>query len=249
MLKFIDARCRLGLPAVPKEGVPYRTEEIMELMDRCHIEKAIAYHLDAEKVSLQYGNAELVRMTEGNDRFLRQWVAIPSFLGEFPEPDAMIAQMKQQNVTSLRLSPKSGHFSMRPHSAGRLMEKIAECHIPVFMDLESEVDPKDVYTICKDYPDVNFVFCRSSYGLNRILAGVLDNCPNFHLGAGNYLVHNGISLFCKYYGAEKLVFDTGLPDSSAASAVSLILYADISQEEKELIAHGNIERLLAGVRL
>ena len=249
MLNFIDASCRLGRPGVPKEGTPYTPEEILEVMDRCHIGKAIVYHHVAQKASVTDGNAELVRITEGNDRFLRQWCVMPSHFGEFPSPEELAKQMKENGVKTLRLCPKSGNFSLRPYAAGKLMDMIAQCHVPVFMDLESELEPADVYGLCQDYPEVNFVFCRPSYGLNRILAGVFDTCPNCYLGAGNYLVHGGIRLHCKYYGAEKLVFDTGLPESSASSAVALISYAEISQEEKELIAHGNIQRLLAGVTL
>lgn len=249
MLKFIDARCRLGMPAVPKEGTPYTTDEILEVMDRCHIEKAIAYHHVAQKAAVEYGNSELVRMTEGETRFLRQWCVIPSHLGEFPEPAELAKQMKENHVTSLRLSPKTAGFSLRPYASGKLMDMAADCHVPIFLDMESEIDPQDMYTLCRDYPDVNFVFCKPAYGWNRVLAGVFDTCPNCYLGAGNYLVHGGIQLHCKYYGAERLVFDTGLPESSASSAVSLICYADISQEEKELIASGNIQRLLDAVKL
>jgi len=249
MLKFIDASCRLGMPAVPKEGTPYTPEAILEVMDRCHVEQAIAYHYVAQKTSITDGNAELIRITEGNNRFLRQWCVMPSHFDEFPAPEELAKQMKENNVTSLRMCPKSGNFSLRPYAAGKLMDMAAQCHVPIFMDLESEVEPTEVYTLCKDYPEVNFVFCRPSYGLNRILAGVFDTCPNCYLDAGNYLVHGGIKLFCQHYSAEKLIFATGLPESSASSAVSLICYADISREEKELIASGNIQRLLDGVTL
>lgn len=249
MLKFIDARCQLGLPPIVKEGTPYTPEEILEVMDRCHIEKAIVHHNAAIRSSLAFGNEELVRITEGEPRFLRQWCAIPSHLGEFPEPVELAKQMKENHVTSLRLSPKTNGYSLRPYASGKLMDMVAQCHIPIFIDLETEIDPAGLYTLCQDYPAVNFVFCKPAYGMNRYLAGIFETCPNCYLGAGNYLVHGGIKLHCRYYGAEKLIFDTGLPDSSASSAVSLILYADISREEKELIAHGNIQRLLDAVTL
>ena len=248
MLKFIDARCRLGIPATQKEGTPYRTDEIIEVMDRCHIEKAIAYTAP-DPADPHAGNRELLRLTEGNPRFLRQWQAIPSATGEFLQPEALLAEMKANHVTSLRLSPITCRFSMEPYCVGKLMNAAADCHIPVFLDLETELDPKTMYNLCQTYPDVNFVFCKPAYGWNRVIAGVAETCPNFHVGAGNYLVHGGIKLFCQHYGAKQLVFDTGLPVSCATSAVPLICYADISQEEKELIAHGNIERLLDGVCL
>lgn len=248
MLKFIDARCRLGVPAVQKEGTPYQTDEILEVMDRCHIAQAIAYTA-TDGTDPHQDNRELLRLTEGNPRFLRQWQAMPSVLGDFPQPEALIAEMKANGVTSLRLSPKTCGFSLAPFCIGKLMDAVAECRIPIFLDMETDVDPKTMYTLCQTYPNVNFVFCKPAYGWNRVIAGVAETCPNFHVGAGNYLVHGGIKLFCQDYSAEKLIFDTGLPESCATSAVPLICFADISQEEKELIAHGNIEHLLGEVRL
>lgn len=248
-MKFIDASIQLGRRCLPREGAPNTTDEILEVMERCHIEKAIAYHAIAKEGGMADGNAEILKITGGNTPFLPQWCAMPSTFGEFMTPDVLFAKMKEHGVKTLRLLPKTCGYSLRPYALGKLMEAAADCHVPVFMDLETEVEPADMYTICQDYPEVNFVFCRPSYGQNRILAGVFDTCPNCYLGAGNYLVHGGIQLHCRYYGAQRLVFDTGLPDSSATSAVSLICYADISQEEKELIASGNIQRLLDGVTL
>jgi hypothetical protein len=54
---------------------------------------------------------------------------------------------------------------------------------------------------------------------------------------------------CEYFGAERMIFDTGLPTGSATAAVSLICYAEISEEEKALIASGNLERMLGEVKL
>ena len=55
MKKFIDAGCRLGMPAVPG-AQPWQTEQILELMDRCRIEKAIACHEVALRGEVMPGN-------------------------------------------------------------------------------------------------------------------------------------------------------------------------------------------------
>lgn len=249
MLKFIDARCALGRAGVVREGAPHCKEDILELMQRCNIEKAIAFHIMAKEGEMKAGNEQLLKETEGDSRFIRQWCAMPSTFGEFLSVEELFAGMKQHNVTSLRLLPKTCGYSTRPYALGKLMEAAAECHVPVFLNLFEELVTDETYDLCKDYPDVNFIFCNASYRENRFLGPILDQCPNFYLGIGNYVVHGGLKSFCEHYGAERMIFDTGLPTGSATAAVSLVCYAEISDEEKELIAHGNIERLLAGVRL
>ena len=248
MLKFIDARCQVGRRGMFQVGEPVTHEDILELMDRCHIEKAIAYHAIAKEGEMAGGNMELVNLTEGDDRFIRQWCAMPSAFGEFMSVEELFAGMKQYHVTSLRLLPKFCGYSLRPYALGKMMAAAADCKVPVFINLE-ELDVEGLYTLCKDYPDVNFIVGNTAYRMNREFGPILDTCPNFYVATGNYVSHTGIKTFCDHYGAERLIFDTGLPTGSATAAVSLISFAEISMEEKQLIAAGNIERLLSEVTL
>ncbi|MBP3634299.1 MAG: hypothetical protein J6J43_06975 [Oscillospiraceae bacterium] len=249
MLRFIDARCMLGNRCIIREGDPNTKEDILELMDRCHIEKAVVYHAMAKESELPGGNMALVEETKDNDRFIRQWCALPSYFGEYLSAEDFFAAMKEHHVTSMRLLPKTCGYSLRPHVIGKLMDLAAQCRMPVFISLFEELTSDEVYDLCKAYPDVNFVVGNTGYRENRRLGPAVEQCDNLYLGTGNYVAHCGVELFCKYYGAERLVFDTGLPTGSATAAVSLIGYAEISREEKELIAHGNIERLLGEVTL
>jgi len=248
-MKFFDARCMLGTRGVIREGEPVTHEDILELMDRCHIEKAIAFHAMAKQADVPSGNEALLELTKDDPRFVRQWCVMPSAFGEFMDVPELFASMKANDVTSIRLLPKTCGYSLKPYALGKLMDAAAQCNMPVFLNLGEELLTAQIYDLCQDYPHVKFVISNISYRENRFLGPVLDTCPNLHLGVGNFLVHGGLRLLCKYYDVNRLVFDTGLPTGSATSAVSLVCYAEISEEEKELIAHGNIERLLAEVKL
>ena len=248
-MKFLDARIELGQCCMLREGAPGTTGEILEIMERCGIEKAIVSHAIAREAEMQAGNEELLKITGEGTPFLRQWYAMPSVFGEFPEPQELFQQMKRYDVTSLRLMPKKCNYLLKPYVLGKLMAAAADCHVPVFMTLHDDIAPEEIYDLCKDYPDVNFVICGIDYRQNRVIGPILEQCPNFYFGTSNYVVHNGLKLLSEYCGVDRLVFESGLPTGSATAAVSLIHYAEISEEEKELIAHGNMERLLSGVTL
>ena len=72
MLRFLDAKCMIGRRNAPREGSPVTREDFLEIMDRCRIEKAIAYHAMAAEYDMMEGNHALVEETAGIDRFLRQ---------------------------------------------------------------------------------------------------------------------------------------------------------------------------------
>ena len=157
--------------------------------------------------------------------------------------------MKMHHVSSLRLLPKKCNYPLQPYVLGKLMNAVADCHVPVFLTLHEDIAPNEVYALCKDYPDVNFVICGIDYRQNRILGPILEQCPNFYFGSSIYVVHGGLKLLSDYGYTDRLIFESGLPTGSATAAVSLIHYAEISTEEKELIAHGTMERLLSEVTL
>ena len=247
MLQFIDAGCKLGMPAVPG-AQPWQTEQILELMDRCRIEKAIAYHEVAIQGEVQPGNLLMAEEAAKNDRFLPQWCVLPHAFGEFMDAAALNSAMKANGVTSLRIAPQTFHHTMERHCMGELMDMAAQCHVPVFFSY-AQAQGDGMYDLCTTYPEVNFVVTETAYALNRWLGPVLDSCDNLYVGTGNYVVHRGLKTFADYYGAEKLIFTTGLPAGSATAAVSLIALSELSNEQKALVSRGNIERLLSRVQL
>lgn len=247
MLKFIDAGCRLGRPAAPGD-MPWEKAQIVELMDRCRIEKALAYHIVAKDGEVTDGNNLLMEEIKGDDRFEPQWCVLPHTFDEFMTAAQLYKAMKENGVRTMRIAPKNYAHDTRPHAMGDLMAMAADCKVPVFLDYGEAVGD-ELYDLCTMYPNVKFVITNTSYGLNRFLGPILDNCPNLILATGNYVVHTGLELMCRYYSAERMVFNTNLPFGSAAAAVSLVCFANISDEEKQLIAYGNLEKLLSEVSL
>ena len=248
-MKFIDARCQLGRRGVLREGEPVTKADILELMDRCHIEKAVAYHAMTHEGDVKAGNGLLLEETAGDDRFIRQWCGMPSAFGEFMSVEDLLAGMKSNAVSSIRLFPRTHGYSLRPYAMGKFMAAMAECRVPVFMTYAESGTDDALYDLLTAYPDVNFVISDISYREERKMFPILQQCKNLYIGTGNYVVHGGVKTMCEYFGAERLIFDTGLPTGSATAAVSLICYAEISEEEKELIAHRNLERMLSEVKL
>lgn len=247
-MRFVDASCRLGRPAAPKEDMPWETEKILQLMDHCHIDTAYAYHVVATTGETADGNELLMEEIAATEKLQPQWCVLPAAYDEFFSPERLHEKMKAGGVKTLRIAPRTFSHSAAPYAMGQLMDLAADCHVPVFFDY-GEAPGDEMYALCSAYPRVNFVVTNTAYGLNRFLGPVLDVCDNLYVGTGNYVVHNGLQNFCKYYSADRLIFNTNLPTASATAAVSLVCLADLSREEKEKIACGNFERLLSEVRL
>ena len=113
MEKFVDAGCRLGRPQIPNHQ-PWQTEKILELMDRCRIEKAIVHHVVALEGPILEGNELTVQAAAACDRFIPQWCIMPNAFGEFMDVHTLHAALKENGVTTFRIAPLTYDHSMQP---------------------------------------------------------------------------------------------------------------------------------------
>ena len=98
------------------------------------------------------------------------------------------------------------------------------------------------------YPEIPFMVGGVGYRTQRTVVPLLENFINVYLSIGNpYAVHRVIENMVGKFGAERFLFGTGFPDADPMPAVTMLMYAEISDEEKALIGSGNLERLIGGI--
>lgn len=248
MIKFIDANCMIGPRQLVREGALKSTQEILSLMEELGIFKAIAYHGVCKEADLMLGNQLLIQESH-DENFIMQWGVMPDIWGGFYCIEDLAEEMKLHNIRCVRLFPKTYQYSLEPYVSGELLTFLVSHKIPVFINLSELNSWEELYKLCMSYPDGIFVLCETSYDGLRSLVPIMEHCHNLFLETSTLSMHQSIRDFCFHFGAQRLIFGSGVPTHSMAAAVSLIRYADITQKEKELIASKNIERLLKEVAL
>ena len=96
--------------------------QIVELLDRCHIEKALAYHIVAKEGEVTDGNNLLMEEIKGDDRFEPQWCALPHTFDEFMTPDELHKAMKAMRKTGHKVLAVSGGVSCNTGLRRQLQE-------------------------------------------------------------------------------------------------------------------------------
>lgn len=249
MLTLFDVNCRIGAGPADREGAPRGLTGLMALMDEFHVTKALVHHSISVFSDPGAGNAILIKETAENDRFLRQWAALPPLWDCAPTPDALLEAMKAKGVSAVRLFPAQYGHSLKRYAAGALLDALAEKNVPVFIGLDQLRDWDALYDLCKDYPANRFVLCAPGYRCLRWIAPIMESCDNLWMETSNFVTHNGFREFCKYVGADRLLFGSGCPEQSVAAAASQLLLADLNEADKRKIASENAEKLLGEVRL
>ncbi|MBQ8004651.1 MAG: amidohydrolase family protein, partial [Oscillospiraceae bacterium] len=133
-------------------------------------------------------------------------------------------------------------------SCGELFTALEEHQIPLLLPL-SRVggDFNAVHNIMKEHKELRVILTGVGYTTMRDVYPLLAMFPNLYISTSVYRGFEGIEDTVERFGANRLVFGSGMPSVSGASSVALLTYARISDEDKALIGSGNIKRLLSEV--
>ena len=253
MLSFFDCNAAIGRWKHPPLGGYETAGELEAVLDYLAVDRAVVYHAQAHEVHPTVGNGLLMESLAGHERLLPSWVIFPHFTGEMPEPEVLVSDMLQQRVHIARLMPGyDGHrFSLEPWSAGLLLKELAARRLPVLIDFmffrRDDPDWKLLHDLCYRYPALPIILTGWSGLASRSFYPLCQACPNLHLDTSGYALFRGLEAFCREVGARQLLYGSGLPYRAAGTAMTTITHAMVSDEEKSLIAHGNLGRLLEEV--
>lgn len=253
MLRFLDCNAAIGRWKHPALGSYETAAELQDVLDYLRVDGAIVYHAYAHEIHPSIGNEQLMVELDGHPRLMPSWVVFPHFTGEMPPAEELVDGMLGRGVRVARLLPGyDGHrFSMEPWCAGPLLQALATRRLPTIIDFmffrRDDPDWKLLYDLCRRYPSLPIIISGWSGLASRSFYALCQECPNLYLDTSRYALFRGTEAFCQNVGARHLIYGSGLPRVAPGVPMTSITHAFISDEEKEMIAAGNLERLLGEV--
>ncbi len=254
-LSLFDANCQLGPSNVTVAAAPTSAVQVEAELDRCGIAEALVYHSSAGGYSPSVGNTILSAAISAIRRLHGSWIVLPHYTEEMPPPDLLMGKALAMGIRAVRMLPARHRFLLSDWSVDTLLEKLSEHRLPLFLDYdrthwaENVVDYDSVARICKQFPTLPLVLVREGIGSARFLYPLLERFENLHLETSYYQAPCGLEDISRKFGAKRLLFGTGLPNYEAGPAISMLICSEISAEEKQMVAGGNLRRLLDSVRI
>jgi hypothetical protein len=248
-LRFFDAGIWLGPPA----GFPNAEElppvELATALRGRGLTGGLVSHWWGKTVSAQDGNRALAATLDGcgNDVY-QVWTALPLLPGE-EGPLPGVGDLPPR-VRAVRLFPKAHNFPLTDWCVGSLCEWLVEKRMPLFI-WHTETDWPSLHTLAKAFPALTIVVESQVQKIlyhTRALFPVMKACPNVLVELSNFAGQGFVDYAVRQFGAERLIFGSFLPVSDPLAPIGMVLDADISEEEKALIAGGNLRRLVSEVR-
>jgi hypothetical protein len=224
----------------------WRTEELVAEMEHCGVHGALVTHGLAREYDPSYGNSLLMEELEKSERLFGCWVLLPDHLGEMPEPAELVREMRRNGIVAGKIHPNTHRFALDERTCGPLLKALEAKRIPLLID-DSETDHGTISRLCEGHPGLPVLLQGYRHGNERMLYPLLDSFKNLYVEFSSLQANFAIELLVDRYGPERLLLGTEGPVKSLGAAKAFIDYADIGDEDRALIAGGNLARLL-GVR-
>jgi len=142
-----------------------------------------------------------------------------------------------------RIHPKKYAAPLHTWLYDWMLDVLSETKTPVLVSLQ-ELDLNDAAAVKEKYPDLRLVITNTDQWLNRQYVQFAKYFPNVYFDTSNTIEYYGIENMVEILGADKFLFGTYVPEKEPYDKMFQLLYCELSQEQKELIAHGNFERLV-----
>ncbi|MPY90613.1 MAG: amidohydrolase family protein [Luteitalea sp.] len=246
---YFDCSAFVGRWAVPHTAAFYTAAELVRHMDYYGIDQALVWHAAGQAASPTIGNRLLMEEIAGHSRLHPVWGLLPEFFQTSETRRMILQSLQNHQVRAVRISPAPNHhhYSIRSWVCGPMFEALAERHIPLFMERD-EVGWNDWAEVLQTWPALPVVLVNPGYRNERHLYPLLERYPQFYLEASTFVGHRRLEALMHRFGAGRLLFGTQMPVWDPGAILSVLAYADISDQDCRAIAGNNLVRLLEGSR-
>jgi hypothetical protein len=247
MPKLFNINGSVGKGAYAAPEYP-AVKDFIRHLDYLGIDRSLVWHAMALDFNPTIGNrrllAEIVEAGE-EERLLPAFIITPTCYFEHGSLEFLRESFASGRVRALRMVPGGSRFPIR--HLERILRELEQFSPLLFWDTRlsgcSEEQFHDFEYLAKTLPGINFAV---TWQTKTVFGSVLDlmwRCPNVYADISTLYVRGAIELLRDEFGAERMLFGIGFKVHYGAAQAALS-HAQISGAEKELVAHGNLERLL-----
>lgn len=224
--------------------------ELLSYMDRLGIARALVYYSEARFFMPGEGNAllleKLASTPAASNRLFPAAVVSPA---QRYHRDALEQLQELMQTERLRALRYFGSYNWNLRMIEPLLEALLPWSPVLFLEGMSDkgnnaITPEELIACSARFPTLPLVVVQTMWSSELALADAMERCPNLHLDIS--WMHSGqtIEFFVQRFGANRVLFGAG-PDSHNGAAIAALTHAEISLDERRLIASGNLQRLLS----
>lgn len=247
-MKLIDVNCAIG---APMKSYRYTDAQgLLKWMDDFHIQSALTYHSEALREP-EIGNTLMLQAAAASNGRLKVCMALNPSLENLglPGEGNAVERLRAIRPSAVRIFPEEQKFLFDTFYSEDILQVCQQLHMPLIVTTAyTDIFLAQLPQVCKEYPDVPIILPR--FGMNRVRQcfPILKKLPNVYFDISVMVDVAVIEEIVQRFGSTRLLFGSGLPQYEPSGELGLLVYSQISQQDKENIAYRNFERLEGGIR-
>jgi len=220
---------------------------LVEHLDYLGVERSLVWHIAARDINPAFGNRRLLEEIDElklNERLLPAFVITPACFFEYGTVDFLRENLAGGRVRALRIIPEISRFQIR--QLERLLSSLSEFEPVLLWDCrhgQDELAVRDFEYLAQRFPRMSFVITQKMWGGFGSILDLLWRCPNAYIDTSWLHMRDTIEMLVEKFGSKRVLFGLGYK-SHYGAAIAALVHSSVSHEEKEDIAHSNIENLL-----
>jgi predicted TIM-barrel fold metal-dependent hydrolase len=255
---YFDSNATFGRACARIAGAPYNLAGLIEEMDHCRISRALVFNAAGRELDSRAANRELATSIGGEVRLAGQAVINTAPWSRKRSLGAELDEWLELGLNAFRVFPLWNGVDLGGAQMSEVLKLLAEKKLPLWIDYDSlwynfsqlgqheqrSINIGQINSLAKEYSDLPIVLVGANWNHHTALFQLLDEAPSVMVDSSLMQGFEAISYICSNWGADRLLFGTGMPVYAPGAARAALAYADISDSERQLIASGNLERLL-----
>lgn len=249
-MKLFDSDTAYGRGALALPREIENAAELIAELDHAGISEALVWHRDAWERDFAVGNQRLAEI-DAWPRLHPELTFVPPHGPEMPSPSGFLEQMRRAGARAARAFPTHHCFCLDAASCGELLELFIAHAVPVFVPLPEIPGGWDgVYRLLRDFPKLTLVLTETGcWGQDRYFIPLMKQYPRFAITMNRLETAGQLKNIVDCAGADHLLFASGLPRNYPGAYALSLARAEIPNDARLAIAHGNIERILGEAAL
>ncbi len=221
-------------------------EHLLAEMDHCSISGALVASTQSIAYDPQFGNLALSEAIRPYGYLHPIWNVMPPVTGEFPPPEILGRQMRDNDVRAVTLAPRGNAWDWMADHSRELLEWLAGNRILTLVNRSEFVHYQELDAFLDANPQLPVLLTGAVWSEQRQVLPLLNKHPRLHLSFEKFQIHYGIEHLAETGLEDRLVFASHAPVMSMGAHRCYIDYAAVLPGVKAKAAGGNLTRLLKG---
>lgn len=238
---YKDINCTHVTRPIP--GIPFTgLKGLIDMQKKHNITERALYLPEANEGEVKLCTQASMQLCAQYPGTLPVLPLLPPAFGDESYTLDYLRQLIDKYKVFFRISPAKQATAFTSWQYGQMLRILAETNTPLLINLE-DVDLRDAGRVKEEYPELILVLTNTTQWLNRQYTAFCQAFGRVYIDTCNCIEYYGLETCVSLIGADRMLFGTNMPYKEPYDNIITLLYGRISDEEKQLIAYGNYDRL------